>query len=178
MASSDDLVIDLTNYKDTVGARVKPGRYRVQVEDAERSQSSTGNPMVILWLRVSGGDFDGQTIVDRLTITSKSLFRIVGFLSAIGLPTPKKRFKLNVQSFVGRQLDVDVDDGEPYMGRVKSEVRGYVKVAKSESASVEVEDLDDAEELSLGEAAKPTSQSDTSSEVGDIDEVDLEDLEV
>jgi hypothetical protein len=129
----DELVIDLTNYKDRVGTRVVPGRYRVQVEDVESTESSNKNPMVNLWFRVLGGEFDGATITDRLVLTEKSLFRVVGFMGGIGLPTPRRKLRLNVRLFVGRTLEIEVDDGDPYNGRVRSEVRAYYKVPKDES---------------------------------------------
>jgi hypothetical protein len=129
---SDELVIDLSNYKDRVGTRVIPARYRVQVEDAESTESSNHNPMVNLWFKVIGGEFDGATITDRLVLTEKSLFRVVGFMQAIGLPTPKRKLKVNIRQFVGRVLDIEVDDGEPYNGRIRSEVRAYYKVPKGE----------------------------------------------
>lgn len=127
--AAEEMVIDLSNYKDRVGARVAPDRYRVQVEDVEAAMSQVGNPMVNVWFRIIGGEFDGQTIVDRLTVTERSMFRVVGFMQAIGLPTPKKRLKLNIRQFVGKVLDIDVADGEPYNGRVKSEVRAYIRAA-------------------------------------------------
>jgi hypothetical protein len=175
---SDDIIIDLSNYKDRVGSRVAPGRYRVQVEDAEQDKSAAGNPMINLWLRVSdGGEFDGQTIVDRLVLTEKSLFRVVGFMQAIGLPTPKKRFKINVRQFIGKVLEVDIEDGDPYNGRVKSEVRGYLRVAKSEQA--EPDDLEDLEGLADGAAAESTPAPKAEpSGVDDDDEVDLENLDL
>jgi|SRR5690606_38178350 len=175
---SDDLIIDLSNYKDRVGSRVAPGRYRVQVEDAEQDKSAAGNPMINLWLRVSdGGEFDGQTIVDRLVLTEKSLFRVVGFMQAIGLPTPKKRFKINVRQFIGKVLEVDIEDGDPYNGRVKSEVRGYLRVAKSEQA--EPDDLEDLEGLADGATAEsaPAPKAEPAG-VDDDDEVDLENLDL
>lgn len=163
---SDDLIIDLSNYKDRVGSRVAPGRYRVQVEDAEQDKSAAGNTMINLWLRVSdGGPEDGQTIVDRLVLTEKSLFRVVGFMQAIGLPTPKKRLKLNVRQFIGKVLVVDVEDGDPYNGRVKSEVRGYLRVAKSEQAGEA--DLDDLADV--GEEPAPLSTPSASEEPEDVD---------
>jgi hypothetical protein len=125
---ADDLIIDLSNYKDRVGSRVAPGEYVVVVEDAEAAKSSTGNPMVNMWYKIQGGDFDGQTITDRLVLTEKSLFRVVGFMQAINLPTPKKRLKINLRQFIGKRLEITVDDGEPYNGRVRSEVRGYTKI--------------------------------------------------
>lgn len=148
------MVIDLSNYKDRVGSRVLPGRYRVVVEDVEADQSKAGNPMINLWFRITGGEFDGQTLVDRLTVTEKALFRVVGFMQAIGLPTPKKRLQVNPQKFLGQVLDVDVDDGEPYNGRVKSEVRGYVRVPKEQRNSAETED-DGMEEFAEDTTSNP-----------------------
>lgn len=183
---ADDLIVDLTNYKDRVGNRVVPGRYTVLVEDAESDTAKSGNPMVNLWLRVQGGEFDGATIVDRLVLTEKSLFRVVGFMQAIGLPTPRKRFKLNVRAFVGKTLDVDVEDGDPYNGRVKSEVRGYMRITGGESTADTATDLDDIEpDAETASAAseetvekkseeKPAAKADTV----DADEVDIEDLDL
>jgi hypothetical protein len=158
---ADELIVDLTNYKDRVGNRVVPGRYTVLVEDAELDKSQAGNDMVNLWLRVTGGEFDGATIVDRLTITEKALFRVVGFMQAIGLPTPRKRFKMNVRAFVGKTLDVDVEDGEPYNGRVKSEVRGYMRIAGGTQTAA-AEDLPGADDLSAftGEAQAEAATAD------------------
>lgn len=183
---SDSVVIDLTNYKDRVGSRVPPGRYRVRVEDVESDQSRSGNPMINVWFTIMGGEFDGQTIVDRLTITEKSLFRVVGFMQAIGLPTPKKRIQVVPGKFVGQVLDVDVDDGEPYNGRVKSEVRGYVRVSRAAANSSDGEESDgisefsadtssNAEQVTTGAADTPQSQPATpavDADSGD-DEVDL-----
>lgn len=142
MSNSTNFVLDLSNYKDRVGARVEPGRYRVVVDDCEMDKSKAGNPMVNVWLRIVGGEFDGATLTDRLTITEKALFRVVGFMQAIGLPTPKKRLQVNLQQFMGKTLDVDVEDGDPYNGRIKSEVRGYIKVTGG-AAAAETTDLDD-----------------------------------
>jgi hypothetical protein len=139
---SDDLTIDLSNYKDKVGSRVIPGRYKVIVEDAETDVARSGNQMINLWFRIQGGEFDGSTIVDRLVLTENSLFRVVGFMQAIGLPTPKKRLAVNLKQFRGRVLEIDVEDGDPYNGRVKSEVRGYNKIAgSSNDEPVDLEDM-------------------------------------
>lgn len=188
---ADDLIVDLTNYKDRVGNRVAPGRYTVVVEDAESDTAKSGNPMVNLWLRVQGGEFDGATIVDRLVLTEKSLFRVVGFMQAIGLPTPRKRFKMNVRSFVGKTLDIDVEDGDPYNGRVKSEVRGYMRIPGA--ASTAAADLDDLDSITAdGAEAQPTAdtgasdpaesprspETPTASAEESTDEVDLDEIDL
>lgn len=199
---SDDLIVDLTNYKDRVGNRVVPGRYTVIVEDAESDTAKSGNPMVNLWLRVQGGEFDGATIVDRLVLTEKSLFRVVGFMQAIGLPTPRKRLKMNVRQFVGKTLDVDVDDGDPYNGRVKSEIRGYMRIAGAGAAASGATDLEDLstdgddtaaetitadaapteseapEGATVVEPAKKAESEGASKPAEDADEVDLDQIDL
>lgn len=159
-----EFLLDLSSYKDRVGALVDEGRYRVRVEDAELDKSKAGNPMVNLWYTIQGGEFDGMTLTDRLVLTEKSLFRIVGFMQAIGMPTPKKRLKLSTEKFVGRILDVDVEDGEPYNGRVRSEVRGYIKVTGG-SANEATTDLDDLDDITAP-AEEPADSGPTPPSVG------------
>jgi len=122
---SNEVTIDLSDYKDKVGQRVMPGKYRVVVDDAEQDVAKSGNTMITLWLRVLDGEFAGSVVLDRLVLTPNSLFRVVGFMQAIGMPTPKKRLKINLRQFIGRTLEVEVDDGEPWQGKTKSEVRSY-----------------------------------------------------
>lgn len=179
------MVIDLSNYKDRVGSRVIPGRYRVVVEDVEADQSKAGNPMINLWLRIQGGEFDGQTLVDRLTVTEKALFRVVGFLNAIGMPTPKKRLQINPQKFLGQVLDVDVDDGEPYNGRVKSEIKGYLRVPKEQRNSGadegEFEGGDGLGEFAAETTSNPAEskpESAPAAEASDDEGVNLDDLDL
>lgn len=180
-----EFILDLSNYKDRVGARVEEGRYRVRVDDAEMDKSKAGNQMINLWLTIQGGEFDGLTLTDRLTLTERSLFRVVGFMQAIGLPTPKKRLKLDLRHFIGKTLDVDVEDGEPYNGRVKSEVRGYIKVtSRTASAAPDVSDLDDIssepvqEAVEAPQSAAPETEVSTSPEPASTPETAPEEVKV
>lgn len=143
---SEPIIIDLTNYKDRVGSRVPEGDYNVVVDDVELDKSKAGNPMVNVWFRINapGSAVDGQTITDRLTLTEKAMFRVVGFMQAIGLPTPKKRLQVDLNQFRNQPLIITVGDGEPYNGRIKSEVRGYMidpnrAQASAASASAEAD---------------------------------------
>jgi hypothetical protein len=164
---SDDLIIDLSNYKDRMGSRIEPGHYRVQVEDAEAGQSAQKKtPQVQVWFRVLGTDFDGQTVVDRLYLTDASMFRMVGFMQAVGLPTPRKKLKVNVRQFVGKILEIDVEDGEPYNGRVRSEVRGYSRALGASTGAAASTD----EFAGLDEFSAPTAEPDTSNQVSDLPE--------
>lgn len=135
-AASDEFVVDLTDFKDRIGGRVPPGRYRVVVDDCEMDESKNKNPMVIMWFRILDGEFKDTTIIDRLTQTPNALFRTVGFMQAIGLPTPRKRFTFRLSQWKGKVLEIDVRDGDPFNGRVKSEVEGYIKIERGASSGM------------------------------------------
>lgn len=152
MVSNDQVVIDLSSYKDKVGARVPEGRYRVFVTDCETDKSAAGNQMINLYLEIVGGEYAGAALVDRLVLTEKSLFRVVGFMQALGLPTPKKRLSVNIAAWKGKHVMADVSDGEPYNGRVKSEVKGYEKVRQAPAAT------ESADNAALEELAGATAQ--------------------
>ena len=66
---SNEVTIDLSNFKDRVGQRIQPGRYRVVVDDVEQDTAKSGNQMINLWLRVVEGEFSGSVLIDRLVLT-------------------------------------------------------------------------------------------------------------
>lgn len=172
---SKEIIVDLTNYKDSGSARVPEGRYRLQVEDAEVTTSAKGNQMVVLYLAIRGGDYDGTTIVDRLTLTEKALYRVVNFMQAIGMPTPKKKFKINTAKFVGKYLEADIADGEPYNGKIKSEIQGYLSMPKG-AGQAESDDLDsliDADDADVSETVTLTVSETSTPEEIDLDDLDL-----
>lgn len=129
----EGFVVDLTGYRDRSSARLPEGDYLVRITDAEtteiKSGDNAGKPMVNLFYEVVDGPSRGQVLVDRLPITEKALWRVVGFLRAVGLKVEKKQLQIPFKLLVGRTLIVTVEDGEPYNGNVKSEVRGYANSA-------------------------------------------------
>lgn len=174
-----EIIIDLSNYKDTSSARVPEGRYRVVVDDVETDTAAkTGNTVIKVWLRILGGTQDGEVIIDRLTITPKTMFRVVGFMQGIGIPTPKKRLALDLRSFLHRQVDVDVEDDEPYNGRIKSRIARYIRIAqpKAEAAAI-VQDADTEDMEPAAESAAGTPGEYDSEDV-DIDNLSIEDLDL
>lgn len=171
-------VFDLTNFKDRRGGRVPEGTYKVAVDDVEvtkiKQGENEGKPMINLYLRVVGGEFDGVTIMDRLPQTEKALFRTANFLQAIGMKTPRKRIQLDLNSLVGKYLEITAVDGTPYQGEIRSDVRSYARVAKAEKPTErDIEDTPEdlpAEEAPAEEtASKADSSSDDSSDQGEVD---------
>jgi hypothetical protein len=186
--ASESVTIDLTGYKDKTGSRVPEGRYHVVVDDCEKDKSGQGNDMINVYLRVVGGEYADASLMDRLVLTEKSLFRVVGFMQALGIPTPKKKLNVDIAKWRGRHLWVDVSDGDPYMGRVRSECRGYERYVEKKagpSATDALEGLDEFGPSSANgigpDATEPdvTAGLDTSvSADGVQDEVDLDQLKL
>jgi hypothetical protein len=173
--SGEVFVFDFTNFKSQFGDRVPAGRYTVEVETVESVQAKSGTPGVRLWLRVLGGEYEGSTLMDTLYLSEAALWRAQSFLEACGIPTPKKEVRLKGSNLVGRRLTIDVADGDPYNGRVKTEVRGYMQVegaaAERASQALDLEDLDSA---TSAPAATDVAVAETSDEVSDL--VDIEAL--
>jgi len=172
---SNEVTIDLSNFKDRVGQRIQPGRYRVVVDDVEQDTAKSGNQMINLWLRVVEGEFSGSVLIDRLVLHQNSLFRVVGFLQAIGVPTPKKKLRMNIQSFLGKVLEVEVDDGEPYNGRVKSEVRAYYRITSAEATDLDTSQDEGDEIVPAAEVNTelPSTEGDEAPEQVDLDSLSL-----
>ena len=119
-----------------------------------------------------------QQIIDRLPQTEKAMFRSAAFLQALGVKIAKKKIALNPRSLIGRPVDILVEDGEPYNGRVKSEVREYLRATKPAKAEPADDPLDDVEDAVEGAApAKPAPAEDDSVEI-DVDALDIDDLDL
>ena len=176
------LTFDFTNYKDTSTAHVAPGTYHAEVSDFEEKTSKAGNAMFVVYLEITEGAHAGQQIIDRLPQTEKAMFRSAAFLQALGVKIAKKKIALNPRSLIGRPVDIVVEDGEPYNGRVKSEVREYLratKPAKAESKddpmADEIDEIDEPAEA----PAKPAPAEDVEDAVEfDVDDLDIDDLDL
>ena len=172
---NSNIVIDLSNYKDSGNVRIPEGRYRAIVDDVDLDKSRAGNTMIKVWMRVLGGEHAGAIILDRLTLTDKAMFRVVGFMQGIGIKTPKKKLQINLKTFLKRQADIEVVDGEPYNGRIRSEIAQYIRVAQPKA---EESDLDALEAATEDEApAKPSSDAKKAEAAAIVQDVDTEDME-
>lgn len=175
---NSNIVIDLSNYKDSGNVRIPEGRYRAVVDDVDLDKSRAGNTMIKVWMRVLGGEHDGAIILDRLTLTDKAMFRVVGFMQGIGIKTPKKKLQINLKTFLKRQADIEVVDGEPYNGRIRSEIAQYIRSAQPKAEESSEDDLDALEAATEDEApAKPSSNAKKAEAAAIVQDVDTEDME-
>lgn len=175
---NSNIVIDLSNYKDSGNVRIPEGRYRAIVDDVDLDKSRAGNTMIKVWMRVLGGEHDGAIILDRLTLTDKAMFRVVGFMQGIGIKTPKKKLQINLKTFLKRQADIEVVDGEPYNGRIRSEIAQYTRISQPKAEESSEDDLDALEAAAEDEApAKPSSDAKKAEAAAIVQDVDTEDME-
>ena len=172
------LTFDFTNYKDTSTAHVAPGTYHAEVSDFEETTSKAGNAMFVVYLEITEGAHAGQQIIDRLPQTEKAMFRSAAFLQALGVKIAKKKIALNPRSLIGRPVDIVVEDGEPYNGRVRSEVREYLRATKPVKAEPAEDPMDDEIEEAPAPAEKPakTAPAEEDSIELDVDALDIDDL--
>mgnify|MGYP000970116445 FL=1 len=173
------LTFDFTNYKDTSTAHVPAGTYHAEVSDFEETTSKAGNVMFVIYLEITEGAHSGQQIIDRLPQTEKAMFRSAAFLQALGVKIAKKKIALNPRSLIGRPVDIVVEDGEPYNGKVKSEVREYLRATKpAESKPAAADPMADAE----GEPEEAAPVESAPAEDGpveiDVDALDIDDLDL
>lgn len=187
----DELILDLSTYKERTSSHVAPGLYHAVVEDIEIGESkgakTAGAAMISVYLRVVGGEFDGCMIIEHLIDSPVTMFRMVGFCQAIGVISqniPKKRVRVLPQTWKGRHLMIQVDDGEPYRGVVKSEVRVFVRMPSGSSSALDLEDalasgsLDSAvaaeeEEEAAGDEESLTLPVDSQTDLSDLDGITL-----
>ena len=107
------------------------------------------------------------------------MFRSAAFLQALGVKIAKKKLSLNPKSLIDRPVDIVVEDGEPYNGRVKSEVREYLRAAKPAKAEPEDDPLADEADESGKVPAKPELDATVEDAVElDVDGLDIDDLDL
>lgn len=168
---------DFTNYRETGSAQVPAGTYRARVNDFEETESKAGNAMFVVYLEIIDGPYTGKQIIDRLPQTEKAMFRSAAFLQALGVKIAKKRIALNPKSLIGRPVDILVEDGEPFNGRVKSEVREYLRATKPAAKAEPAADLPDEDGEPVAEAA-PAEPAAAEEDTFDVDALDIDDLDL
>jgi hypothetical protein len=129
VSNGETFEVDLSGYINTQGSILPPGTYTLVVEDVEMMSSKAGNPMWKITSSVVEGESKGLALVDFVTITSKAMFRVVAFLNAIGVPTPKKSLSIPKSMMVGKMFEATVDDDE-YGGRKSSKIQSYASIAQ------------------------------------------------
>ena len=110
--------------------------YLFKVVNVEQKQSKVGNPMLVFKFEIQQGAFAGRSIIYRQTLTESSLWSFRLLLDALGYDTSSK-VKVVPKRFLGDRVIGRVKDGEPYKGRVHSEIVQFIPVGTEQAPSVE-----------------------------------------
>lgn len=180
---------DLSDYKDTFGGYIPPGRYTVVIEDVTGDKSKAGDTQAVLTLRVRGGEFDGQTVIDRLTDVKTAHFRIKNFVEALtGKPFKPSKLNMETDQWLGRAIGIDTSErtwtDSNNKERTSVNIDGYISmknmkaVAETESSS-EADDLDTTDTSSGLDEFKPKSNGQVEMEQPALDdEMDLASIDL
>ena len=153
--------------------RIPEGDYVAKIATVERATSQQDNPMIVIQFEILEPEkFAGKRIKDRITLTEKAMWRAGSLLDALEIKYPKtKEFTLPFEKILGKTLGITVADGEPYQGRVKSEVKDYLDEETARAASDE--DLEDEDEEEEDEDTEEEEEDDDDDE--DLEELDVDD---
>lgn len=156
MSNRDGFFIDFTGYKDSGSAHLtahEDGLYLVRVVDAELVETKKGDPMVNLYYNVVGGPHDGEQLIDRLVLTDKARWKAKKVLSALGIKVSLTNMQIPFKLIIGRTLVIKAEDGEPYNGETRSEIRdhrpGSTWAGATPAAAAPAADLPVAEEAEV-----------------------------
>src|SRR3546814_15069087 len=89
-------------------------------------------------MRISDWSSDVCSSDLRLVTQGKGLFKIVGFMNGLGLPTPKRRLSVNPEAWKNRKVYIDTGMSEPYRGRpATSQIDGHSRHVSEDQPTTE-----------------------------------------
>lgn len=126
-------------------------------------------------LEFTEGKYKGQVwdgMRTRMYLTDSSLWKIRSFLEAMGVTVPAKKANVNFAKYYGKELAVSVVDGEPYNGRISSEMGDFLDMDTYRGA-----DEEDEEDEDFDDEEEDTDEEDDDEDEDDEDEDEDEDME-
>lgn len=186
---SNVIEVDFTGVE--AGGRVTPeGEYVVEVLGVERKMSEADKPYLAWTLKVVGDpNHEGNRLYYNTSLQKQALWNLRQFLEAMGIETQGGAMQLDLKSYVGLQLGVEVDI-EEYKGKDKSRVVDVFALnddedededddeeAEDEEASTNEEDEEEDEEESEEDSDEGEDDDEDESDEGGEDEEDEEEEE-
>lgn len=141
--------VDFSGVKDGGGGvRVPEDDYHMKIASVKQDISEkSGNAMLVFQFAFVDKKFAKKgTVRDNIVLGEKSLWRLRDLLEAVGVSVPKKTVQLPIKKLVGKELGITLVDGEPYRGRIKSEVGDYLSLEDFQSGGVDDDDEDDIDD--------------------------------
>ena len=121
--------VDFSGVKDGGAIRVAPGDYAVKVKSSKITESKSGKPMIVWTFTGLNGALKGQELRHITSLQPQALFNLRNLLLAMKVNVAHGKMKVVPQAYVGKVLGVTLADGEPYQGKVKSEVQAVFPIS-------------------------------------------------
>lgn len=120
---------------------IPPGRYALKVERAESGVSTTKKPMLTFHFKVAQGEYAGKRVRGNFVLPADEsdsklgLQRFHAFVLAFGAKVGERKFKLDIDQFVGKVIAADVADNTieangRYPTRIVSTPEAYYPVGE------------------------------------------------
>lgn len=150
-------------------AHVQEGDYLLKLKDVEvrQNEKKDGQHVKWVWGIEKGPEKSTRPVYDNTSLKPEALWKLYNVLTDLreGKPLPKKALNIDFSKYIGKLIGATLADGEPYNGKVKSEI-----VATFPASEYADEDVDDDEE-----AADLTSDEDEEGE--ELETEELEDVD-
>ena len=118
------LSIDFTGVE--AGGRVVPdGEYTAKIVVAELTESSKGNDMIKLELKVTGPKAQGSKLYDNCSLLPQALFKLRTLLECAGMKVPDGAMDLDTDDLIGEEVGVSVIN-EIYEGKKRPKIEAYL----------------------------------------------------
>lgn len=160
--------------------RYPEGDYAVKYTKYKTGRSKDKDtPYVRVYFIITEGKYKGQEFSDELYLTDKSLWRIRGFLEAMGVAVPKKKVSVNFKKYIGKTLGVTLSDDE-YNKRIRSRVSDFLDEETLRGADEDDdedfdEDAEDEEEEDTDEDDDEEDEDEDDEDEDDMEEMDVDD---
>jgi len=151
------------------GFTLDDGTYQAEIVKAESTESSEGNPMLVLGWVVTEGKKKGTKLnFDNVSLMPQALWKLKGLLEALEVEVPDGALEIEESDLVGGQCGIEVTN-ETYEGKKRPKITGYVSGGEGGESSDDDDDDDDDDKKV---AKKPAKKADKAKDDDDADDED------
>lgn len=148
-------VVDMSQVKERGEFRPKllpDGDYPGKVTKVADHKSKAGNPQWLYSITITDGPGKGSVYPYYCGQDADQLWKVRNLFVAAGMNVPKKKVKLDPNKVVGKRVGVTLEEDEPYNGKTKSQIAGFLPIgevgdAPDDATEDDVEDEGDADEV-------------------------------
>ncbi len=129
--------------------RIPEGNYLAELKEATvgNTKKEPKRPMVLWIFTIAEGKYEGTDIWYRTVLQDNTLWDLRRTLAALGVKIKDETMKMDFRKLEGRQCGIQVIDGDPYNGKVSSDINDIFSTdLLEEDEEDDEDDFDDEEE--------------------------------